>query len=260
MDSGVTGSTSDVFLESAYFNPVSIRKSSKRHTLKTDASFRFERGVDPMGVRFAGQRAALLILELAGGHIEGKTSIFCQEPVRRKEVELDYDRIRRFIGKDIDSATIDTILEYLGYDFLRKDPDAEGVTVSALVAVPSYMVDVYRECDVVEEILRIYGYNNVELPSNVRMSVNTMPKPDPETVRNGLSDFLAANGFVEIMNNSLTRSDYYSKLKTFPEEACVRILNPLSSDLNVMRQTLIPGGLEVIAYNINRQMTSLKTF
>jgi phenylalanyl-tRNA synthetase beta chain len=130
----------------------------------------------------------------------------------------------------------------------------------ALVAAPTYMVDVYRECDVVEEILRIYGYDNIEFPDNLRMSVNATPTPEPEAIRNGISNFLAANGFTETMNNSLTKEDYYTRLTTFPAERCVRIVNPLSQDLNVMRQTLILSGLEVIAYNINRQVTSMKTF
>ena len=253
-ESGTVETTDTVFLESAYFDPVSIRMTSKRHGLKTDASFRYERGADPLVVDWAGRRAAQLICELAGGHVVGKVQKALAEKFGKKTVDLDYDRIEAFIGKKIGHDTIENILTYLAYDFLEKRPGG------ARVAVPSYMVDVYRECDVVEEILRIYGYNNIELPAGVRMSVNATPSPEPEKVRNTISDFLAANGFVETMNNSLTKSGYYSHLKTFPEEKCVRILNPLSSDLNVMRQTLLLGGLEVIAYNINRQMTSLRTF
>lgn len=228
--------------------------SSKRHGLKTDASFRYERGADPLVTEWAGKRAALLICGLAGGHVVGKVQKAMARKFEKKTVDLDYDRIETFIGKKIGHETIENILTYLAYDFLEKRPGG------ARVAVPSYMVDVYRECDVVEEILRIYGYNNIELPAGVRMSVNASASPEPEKVRNTISDFLAANGFVETMNNSLTKSGYYSHLKTFPEEKCVRILNPLSSDLNVMRQTLLLGGLEVIAYNINRQMTGLRTF
>ena len=259
-ESGVTETTTDVFLESAWFNPVSVRKSSKRHGLKTDASFRYERGADPLVAGYAGRRAALLILELAGGHVVGKVQEFCPGKFVRKTVDLDYDRIERFIGKKIGHETIENILSWLSYDFLERRTDADGRPAGAKVAVPSYMVDVSRECDVVEEILRIYGYNNIELPSSVHGSVNAEEKPEPEKVRNTISDFLAANGFVETMNNSLTKSEYYAGLKTFPEEKCVRILNPLSSDLNVMRQTLILNGLEVIAYNINRQIYSMKTF
>ena len=253
-ESGVTESTTDIFLESAYFNPVSIRKSSKRHGLKTDASFRYERGADPLVVEYAAKRAALLILELAGGKIEGRMQQFYPEKIEKKVVDLDYARIENFIGKKIGADVIESILESLAYEFIEKNENG------AKVAVPSYMIDVYRECDIVEEILRIYGYNNIELPQAMKMSVNAPQKPEPEQVRKTIADFLAANGFVETMNNSLTKSDYYSKLKTFPEEKCVRIMNPLSSDLNVMRQTLILNGLEVIAYNINRQITNIKTF
>ena len=232
-ESGVTESTTDIFLESAYFNPVSIRKSSKRHGLKTDASFRYERGADPLVVEYAAKRAALLILELAGGKIEGRMQQFYPEKIEKKVVDLDYARIENFIGKKIGAEVIESILESLAYEFIEKNENG------AKVAVPSYMIDVYRECDIVEEILRIYGYNNIELPQAMKMSVNAPQKPEPEQVRKTIADFLAANGFVETMNNSLTKSDYYSKLKTFPEEKCVRIMNPLSSDLNVMRQTLI---------------------
>ena len=253
-ESGVTENTVDVFLESAYFNPVSIRKSSKRHGLKTDASFRYERGADPLIVEYAAKRAALLIQELAGGQIVGRMQEFYPEKIEKKVVDLDYDRIEAFVGKKIGHEVIEGILEGLAYEFIEK------TGTGAKVAVPSYMIDVYRECDVVEEILRIYGYNNIELPQAMRMSVNAPQKPEPEQVRTAIADFLAANGFVETMNNSLTKSEYYSKLKTFPEERCVRIMNPLSSDLNVMRQTLLLNGLEVIAYNINRQITNVKTF
>ena len=253
-ESGVTESTTDVFLESAYFNPVSIRKSSKRHGLKTDASFRYERGADPLVVEYAAKRAALLIQELAGGQIVGRMQEFYPEKIEKKVVDLDYNRIENFVGKKIGHEVIEGILEGLAYEFLEK------TETGAKVAVPSYMIDVYRECDVVEEILRVYGYNNIELPQAMRMSVNAPQKPEPEQVRKSIADFLAANGFVETMNNSLTKSDYYAKLKTFPEEKCVRILNPLSSDLNVMRQTLLLNGLEVIAYNINRQINNIKTF
>ena len=253
-ESGVTESTTDIFLESAYFNPVSVRKSSKRHGLKTDASFRYERGADPLIVDYAARRAALLIQEIAGGKIAGNVQEFYPEKIEKKIVELDYNRIEAFIGKKIGHDVIESLLDNLAYEFVEKHDGG------ATVAVPSYMIDVYRECDIVEEILRVYGYNNIELPQAMRMSVNAPQKPEPEQVRKSIADFLAANGFVETMNNSLTKSDYYSKLKTFPEDKCVRILNPLSSDLNVMRQTLLLNGLEVIAYNINRQVTNIKTF
>ena len=259
-DSGVVDTTTDIVLESAYFNPVSVRKTSKRHTLKTDASFRFERGADPMMLDYASKRAALLIQEIAGGHICGKVQKVVNKELPKKHIMLDYARMQNFIGKQIGASTIEEILSYLGYEFVNKTQNADGTPVGAEVLAPSYMIDVYRECDVVEEVLRIYGYNNIELPRGVRMSVNATHKPEPEAVRNSISDFLAANGFVETMNNSLTRSEYYSGLETFPEERCVRVLNPLSSDLNVMRQTLILNGLEVIAYNINRQINYIHTF
>lgn len=253
-DSGISDTTTDIFLESAYFNPVSIRKTSTRHGLKTDASFRYERGCDPLAVEYVSKRAALLVQELAGGHICGKVQKVESANITRKKVELDYARIENFIGKKIGYDTIEEILTDLAYEFIEKH---EG---GATVAVPSYMIDVYRECDIVEEILRIYGYNNVELPSVMRMSVVPGEKPEPELVRNTISDWLAANGFVEIMNNSLTKSDYYSSLQTWPESRCVRVVNPLSSDLNVMRQTLLLGGLEVVSYNLNRQISNLKMF
>lgn len=253
-DSGVTEATTDVFVESAYFDPASIRRTSKSQGLQTDASFRYERGADPEIPIYALKRAVLLIQECAGGTVVGKIRESYPKPFERKQIDLDYDRIERFAGQAIGHDTMENILSFLGYEFLEKRPGG------ARVAAPSYMVDVYRECDVVEEILRIYGYNNIELPHHMKMSVGATPKPDPEAVRNAVSNFLAANGFVEIMNNSLTKGDYYSGLQTFPAERCVRIVNPLSQDLNVMRQTLILGGLEVIAYNLNRQLSSMRTF
>ena len=254
IDSGVTASTTNVFIESAYFDPGSIRKTSKKHSLQTDASFRFERGCDPQINAYACKRAALLIREIAGGEIVGKMEEFYPEKMEKKVIDLDYDRIEAFIGKKIGHGTIEKILSSLTYEFIEKRPGG------AKVAAPSYMIDVTRECDVVEEILRIYGYNNIDLPQHMKMSVNATPSPEPEAIRNGISNFLAANGFVETMNNSLTKSAYYKGLVSFPEEKCAAIVNPLSSDLNVMRQTLLFNGLEVIAYNINRQISSMKIF
>lgn len=259
-ESGVSDSTTNVFLEAAYFDPGSVRKTSKTHGLQTDASFRYERGADPGIVPFAAKRAAMLICELAGGKIVGKTQISYPNQIAKKVIELDYDRIERFIGKAIGHQVIENILEWLAYEFIERKTDAEGNPAGAVVAAPSYMIDVYRECDVVEEILRIYSYNNIELPHHMKMSVGTTPVPDPEAVRNYISNFLASNGFSETMNNSLTKGAYYTGLTTFPEENCVRIVNPLSSDLNVMRQTLLLNGLEVVAYNVNRQVNSLRIF
>ncbi len=253
-DSGVSDSTTEVFIEGAYFDPVSIRKTAKSQTLSTDASFRFERGADPEAALYAAKRAALLIREVAGGHVVGKVQEVYPKAIGRAQIDLDYGRIQRFIGKEIGKETIEKILEGLNYRFVEK---REG---GALVAAPTYMVDVTRECDVVEEILRIYGYNNIELPETLRMSVQPSQQPEPEAIRNAISNWLAANGFVETMNNSLTKEDYYTKLQTYPAERCVHIVNPLSQDLNVMRQTLLLNALEVVAYNLNRQATSLKFF
>ncbi len=253
-DSGVTESTVDVFIEGAYFNPVSIRKTAKSQQLSTDASFRFERGADPEAAPYAAKRAALLIQEVAGGEVIGQVREVYPTRIERARITLDYNRIEHFIGKKIGHNTIEKILEGLNYQFVEKKADG------AVVAAPTYMVDVTRECDVVEEILRIYGYNNIELPQNLRMSVNPSAQPDPEATRNAISNWLAANGFVETMNNSLTKEEYYTKLETFPAEKCVHIVNPLSQDLNVMRQTLLLNGLEVVAYNLNRQAASLKFF
>ena len=253
-DSGVSDNTVNVFIEGAYFDPVSIRKTAKSQQLSTDASFRFERGADPEAALYAAKRAALLIQEVAGGKVIGSLREVYPQPIQRVQIELDYARIEHFIGKEIGWKTIEKILEGLNYQFVK---EWDG---GALVAAPTYMVDVTRECDVVEEILRIYGYNNIELPQNLRMSVNPSQQPDPEATRNAISNWLAANGFVETMNNSLTKEEYYTKLETYPAEKCVHIVNPLSQDLNVMRQTLLLNGLEVVAYNLNRQATSLRFF
>lgn len=253
-DSGVTDETVNVFIEGAYFDPGCIRKTSKTHGLQTDASFRYERGADPEMAAYAARRAAKLILETGGGTVCGSQTVSCEKKIEKKRIDLDYDRIEQFIGKKIGHDTIEKILTALRYEFVERRDNG------AVVAAPSYMIDVYRECDVVEEILRIYGYNNIELPLSLRMSVGATPTPEPEAIRNQISNFLAANGFAEIMNNSLTKEDYYNGLETFAPERLVHIVNPLSSDLNVMRQSLIPGALEVVAYNANRQISSLRMF
>ncbi len=253
-ESGITSSTKRVFLESAYFNPVSIRKSSKRHQIKTDASFRYERGADPEMMAYAIKKAAILFQVLAGATVAGDIIDIYPEKIDRAVVEIDFERVERLIGKRIGRESILNILEYLEYDILKSD------NTGASLSVPCYRVDVTRECDIVEDVLRIYGYNNVEIPERMVASITPGRKPDPESVKEGLSAFLAANGFHEIMNNSLTKGEYYSKLKSFPEENLVKILNPLSSDLNAMRQTLLLSGLEVVSYNINRQSSDLKLF
>jgi phenylalanyl-tRNA synthetase beta chain len=252
--SGVTDSTTEVFLESAYFNPVSIRKTSKRHGIKTDASYRYERGADVNIVPYAARRAALLLEEYAGAHVVGRVQESYPEKIENKRIQLDFARMENLIGKKIGAENIIAILKDMGFEFLSHD--ANGAEVLA----PTYRVDVYRECDVVEEVLRIYGYNNVEFPGEMRASVNAFVKPEPETVRSQVSNFLSDNGFNEIMNNSLTPESYYADCKTYPLEHCARIINPLSSDLSVMRQTLLFGGLEVIEYNINRQQSYMKLY
>ena len=252
--SGVSESTKAIFLESAYFNPVSIRKSSKSHGLKTDASFRYERGADPEITIYALKRAAMLFHEFAGAKVVGDIVEFYPKKIERAKISVDFRRVENLIGKKIGEKTIVEILKYLDYEILSSN--SAGVELS----VPGYRVDVTRECDVIEDILRIYGYNSIELPERMSASISTVVKPDPERVRNATADMLVANGFYEMMNNSLTKSDYYAKLTTFPEAALAKILNPLSSDLNAMRQTLILNGLEVVAYNINRQHPDLKLF
>lgn len=252
--SGITAQTSAIFLESAWFNPVSIRKSSKRHGLKTDASFRYERGADPEILPYALKRAAILLNELTGARIVGDIKEHYPVPFKKAEISLDIARIGKFIGKNIGRETIIEILGYLDFEIVTSSEN------EIKVLSPLYRVDVTRECDVVEDILRIYGYNNVELPARVTSSINTTPKPDPEKMREQICDLFASNGFNEIMNNSLTRADYYQDLKSFPYERLVKIINPLSSDLNSMRQTLIINALEVVAHNINRQRNDLKLF
>ncbi len=252
--SGVKEGTKSIFLESAYFNPVSIRKTSKRHALKTEASFRYERGCDPCMTDYALKRAALLICELAGGKIVGQKVDIISQPIEKKIVELDYNRMESLIGYHIGRGVIKEILGYLEMEFVSENENG------CVVKVPTYRVDVYRECDIVEDVLRIYGYNNIPLPDNIKSSVNPSVKPDPEKIRRLLSEYLVANGFMEIMNNSLTKASYYENLSTYRKENTVMICNPLSSDLNAMRQTLLFGALEVVAYNINRQVSSLKLF
>ncbi len=254
LHNGVSDATKNIFLESAYFNPVWIRKTSRRHGLKTDASFRYERGADPMITPYALKRAALLIQEVAGGEIVGDMVDVYPSPIMPCRVALNYESMWRLIGKRIEKEKIIDLLKRL--DFTVESESTEGLQVS----VPTYRVDVTRECDVVEDLLRIYGYNNIEIPAHSVITVAHSTHPDKEKVQNILSDMLVANGFYETMNNSLTKAGYYASLKTFPEEKSVRILNPLSNDLNVLRQTLLFGGLESISHNINRQHADLKLF
>lgn len=249
IDSGVTEGTTNIFLESAYFNPVWVRKTAKRHGLKTDSSFRFERGTDPDNTVYALKRAALLIQEVAGGKISSDVVDIYPAPVEPFAVELSYKNTTRLIGKDIPHSEIKSIIEALDIEVVAET--AEGLSLK----VPPYRVDVTREVDVIEEVLRIYGYNNIEIPTQIRASLNNSQRPERDTVQNLLSDLLTANGFNEILSNSLTKSSYSDDL-----DSAVKILNPLSSDLDVMRQTLLYSGLEAIAYNQNRKNADLKLY
>jgi len=252
--SGVTDETKNIFIESAYFNPVFVRRTSKRHGIITDSSFHFERGVDPDMVIIALKRAALLMKELAGGTISSEVIDVYPEPVKPFKVVLTYKNIDRLIGKQIERDKIKNILNSLEIDILNENNE------QLVVNVPPYRVDVTREADVIEEILRIYGYNNIEFSGNLNSNISYTQKPDRDRLVNIVSDYLSSNGFNEIMSNSLTKSVYYQQLTSYKSEALVRLHNPLSSDLDVMRQTLLFGGLEAIAYNSNRRMTNLKFY
>ncbi|HSM49474.1 MAG TPA: phenylalanine--tRNA ligase subunit beta, partial [Draconibacterium sp.] len=232
IDSGVKDSTKNIFLESACFDSVYIRKTARRHGLNTDASFRFERGTDPNGVIYALKRAALLIKEVAGGTISSEIVDIYPQPVADFKVDVTYHNIKRLIGKDLGKETIKNILASLE---IKIETETEN---GLSLLVPPYRVDVKREADIIEEILRIYGYNNVEIPTQVNASLQTAEKPDPNQVRNIVAEMLTAQGFNEIWSNSLTKASYYTGLKNYKEEQTVKILNPLSADLNGMRQTL----------------------
>jgi phenylalanyl-tRNA synthetase beta chain len=252
--SGVTEKTTSIFLESAYFDPTHIRKTSKLHGLKTDASFRFERGTDPNMTIYALQRAALLMMEIAGGRLTSEIVDIYPEKVESREVEVSIQRMESLIGKVIGRNTIREILESLEIEV--KAETAQGF----ILLIPPFKVDVEREADVVEEVMRIYGYNNVEMPTAVHSSLSYSHKPDPERVQNLVADYLSANGFSEILTNSLTSSAYYEKSDVFPIDQCVKILNPLSRELEVMRQTLLFSGLESVSYNLNRRQNDLKFY
>ena len=248
-ESGVKETTTSVFLESAYFNAVSVRKTSKRYGLKTDASFRFERGTDPEMTVYALKRAAMLIKEVAGGEISSEIADFYPNTVSPFAVSLSFLRTNRLIGEEIPKETVRDIIEALGIRVVSES--SEGLELE----VPSYKVDVTREVDVIEEVLRIYGYNTIAIPTQIRASMNYGTKPDKEAVRNHIAELLSSNAFSEILTNSLTKSAYSDSLET-----AVKILNPLSSDLDVMRQSLLYTGLEAIAYNQNRRNADLKFY
>ena len=251
LESGVTENTKNVFLESAYFDPVFIRKTSRRHQLQTDASFRFERGTDPNNTIYVLKRAALLIQEVAGGQIAMEITDTVNGDFKPWDVTIDINRVNSLIGKAIGEDTIETILKALEIKIIAKNGDCWDLEV------PRYRVDVQRECDVVEDILRIYGYDNVEFPEKLNTSLAYGLKPDPEKLRRKIAEQLTAQGFNEILNNSLTKTSYY---KDGWNNTCVTIMNPLSQDLGVMRQTLLFGGLESIARNANRKNSDLKFY
>ncbi len=253
--SGVTENTTDVFLESAYFNPTWVRKTARRHMLNTDSSFRFERGLDPNNTLYALKRAALLIQEIAGGTIEGAIrDIYPVEKLEPK-VELNFEKMNSLIGKEIPKETIKSILNSL--DIVVDSETEEALQLS----IPTYRVDVLRDVDVIEEILRIYGYNNIEisnaLKSNLSYESDTDRKHELQTL---ISEQLTANGFNEIMNNSLTEKALYTDSEVYPVKNNVNLLNPLSGELNVMRQTLLYGGLENIIHNLNRKHADLDLY
>ena len=247
LDSGVSDTTTDVFIESAYFNPVWVRKTAKRFGLNTDSSFRFERGVDPNMQVYAAKRAALLMKELAGGTISSDITDIYPAPIADFVFDVSLARVNALIGKEIPENVVRAIIAALEVKILS---EKDGVLT---VAVPPYRVDVQREADLIEDILRIYGYNNVEIPQQVRSTLSYAPKPDRNKLMNLAADFLTANGFTEIMSNSLTKASYYEGLTSCPADRCVRILNPLSADLSVMRQTLLFNMLEAVELNANRR-------
>ena len=254
--SGTYETTTNVLFESAYFHPTWIRKSARRHGLNTDASFRFERGIDPDGQIYALKQAALLAKELAGGTISMEiVDVEAPGLTKKFEVELPYQYTTDIIGKDIPHTLIKTIVEALDMKVVEKTPEA------LRLEVPAYRVDVQRPCDVVEDVLRIYGYNNVEIPTSLKSSLTIKGIHDVSfRLQTLVSEQLVGCGFNEILNNSLTREAYYNESKTYAPEHLVRLINPLSTDLNVMRQTLLFGGLESIAHNANRKASNLRFF
>lgn len=255
LNSGVTEQTTDVFIESAYFHPTWIRKSARRHGLNTDASFRFERGIDPNDTIYNLKLAALLIKQLAGGEICGDIVDVKQHDFPGFNVDIEYDYVNRLIGKQLDKAVVKDIVESLEMKIVAEDDSHLSLVV------PTYRVDVQRPCDVVEDILRVYGYNNVEFDATVHSSLSNKTMVDfSDYMTDLISEQLTGNGFNEILNNSLTAQRYYADNVTFPEANCVHVMNPLSSDLSLMRQTMLYGGLESICRNINRKNANLKFY
>nr|WP_302947563.1 phenylalanine--tRNA ligase subunit beta [uncultured Prevotella sp.] len=253
--SGTYDTTTNVVLESAYFHPTWIRKSARRHGLSTDASYRFERGIDPNGIIYALKQAAILCKQLAGGKVSMEIKDVYPNPMADARVQLDYEYVDRLIGKEIGHDMIKSIVESLEMKVVEET--AEGL----LLDVPAYRVDVQRPCDVVEDILRIYGYNNVEIPTQLKSSLTILGEADKAYhLQNVIGEQLVGCGFREILNNSLTKTSYYTELNKYTEETTVKVMNPLSSDLGVMRQSLLFGGLESICRNVNHKMPNLRFF
>ena len=253
--SGTYDTTTNVVLESAYFHPTWIRKSARRHGLSTDASYRFERGIDPNGIIYALKQAAILCKQLAGGKVSMEIKDVYPNPMADARVQLDYEYVDRLIGKEIGHDMIKSIVESLEMKVVEET--AEGL----LLDVPAYRVDVQRPCDVVEDILRIYGYNNVEIPTQLKSSLTILGEADKTYhLQNVIGEQLVGCGFREILNNSLTKTSYYTELNKYTEETTVKVMNPLSSDLGVMRQSLLFGGLESICRNVNHKMPNLRFF
>ena len=251
LESCVTEQTTSIFLEAAFFNPVSVRKTAKRHTLNTDASFRFERTVNPNTVIWALKRAVLLIQEVAGGSVSSEVIDIYPTPIENFIVDFSYDKCDKLIGEAINRTSIKDILANLEIQVLEEN--AGGLKLS----VPPYRSDVQREVDVIEEILRIYGYNNIGIKGRINTSLSIVPKPDSHKVQEQISDLLTSNGFHESLCNSLTKASYTNGLDSFNKDSQVVLMNPLSQDLNAMRQTLLFGGLESLAYNINRKESNV---
>ena len=253
-NSGVTQSTSSIFLESAYFNPISIRKTAKRHALNTDASFRFERGIDPNITKYALKRAALLITEIAGGKISSDLIDEYPNKIEDSQVFLSFDKTNKLIGQEIPKETIKSILSAL-------EIKVNNITETGLgLTIPAYRNDVQREVDVIEEILRVYGYNNIGITNKLNASISNTSKFENHKIENIVANQLVGQGFYEIMTNSLTTDKYNSISEQLDPDNNVKILNPLSTDLSIMRQSLIFSGLETLAFNINRQQSDLKLF
>lgn len=253
-NSGVTDSTTSIFLESAYFNPISVRKTAKRHGLSTDASFRFERGIDVNLTDYCLKKAAMLIQEVAGGEITSDPVDFYPKKIEDFTVFLNFDKAQKIIGQELPKETIKNILASL-------DIKVNSVTDAGLgLIIPSYRVDVQREIDVIEEILRVYGYNNIEFSKKLNATVANSPRNEDYKIQNIVASQLNSNGFHEMMANSLTTPEYIKLSAMLKEDYNVNILNPLSNDLSVMRQSLLFSGLEAISYNINRKNSDLKLF